>query len=82
MAWRRGVLAKGHRPGLQIRMAQEPVHQLGRAPMQVQSSSHSEDSSHEWSTGNIKLGKAPFQNDPRSLLRHVAACSAPASTST
>src|SRR6185312_4184651 len=31
MAWRCGVLAESHRPGPQVRMAQEPVHQLGRA---------------------------------------------------
>src|ERR1700729_3494001 len=47
-------------------------------PMQVQSSSHSVDASHERSAGNIKLGRAPFQNDQGPLLRHVAACSGPA----
>jgi GTP-sensing pleiotropic transcriptional regulator CodY len=31
--------------------------------MQIQSSSHSVDTSHERSAGNIKLGKAPVQND-------------------
>jgi hypothetical protein len=50
--------------------------------MLIQSSSHNVDTSHEWSAANIKLGKAPFQNDPRSVLRQAAACSGPASTNT
>jgi len=50
--------------------------------MQVQSSSHSVDTSHERSAGNIKLGKAPFQNDQGLLSRQAAACSGPAWTST
>ena len=39
--------------------------------MQVRSSSHSVDTSHEPSAGNIKVGKAPFQNDqaPLALIR-------------
>jgi hypothetical protein len=39
--------------------------------MQLQSSSHSAETSHERSAGNIKLGKTPF--GPRSFLRQVAA---------
>ena len=31
MTWWRGVLAKGHRPRLQIRVAQDAVHQPGRS---------------------------------------------------
>jgi hypothetical protein len=42
-------------------------------PMQVQSSSYSVDTSHERSAGNIKLDKAPFQNDQPPLWRQVAA---------
>jgi hypothetical protein len=50
--------------------------------MQLQSSSHSAETSHDRSAGNITLGKTPGQEDPGSFLRQVAACVGPASTST
>jgi hypothetical protein len=31
MTWWRGVLTEGHRPSLQIRVVQEPVHEPGRS---------------------------------------------------
>jgi hypothetical protein len=55
---------------------------LAGPPMQVQSSPHSVDISHDRSAGNIKSGSTPCQNDPPSVLRQVAACSGAASTST
>jgi hypothetical protein len=48
--------------------------------MQLQSSSHSVETSQDRSAGNIKLGKTP--HDPGLFLRQVAACSGPASIST
>ena len=50
--------------------------------MQLQSSSHRVETSQERSAGNIRLGKAPFQNDQSPLWRQAAACSRPAPTST
>jgi hypothetical protein len=51
-------------------------------PTEVQSSSHSVETSHERSAGNIRFGNAPFQKVRASLWRQVAACCGPASTST
>src|SRR5947207_1557966 len=45
--------------------------------MQVQSSSHSVDTSHERSAGNNQFGKAPFQNDHGPLPRQVGASRGP-----
>ena len=49
-------------------MVQESAHESGGPPMQLQSSSHSVETSQDRSAGNIKLGKTPY--DPgRSCAR-------------